>query len=254
MSVDERPAEGRWIYGVVPAAAELKQLQREGTGVWTVESDDLAAIVGAVPRNDPRATRDQALSHSRVLEAAVADSPVIPFRFGMMAPGDDDEVRRDLLDAYRDQLAPLLSQLQDVVQMTVKVDYQEQPLLREILESEPEIARLREATRQAPEDALHAERIRLGELINTAVEVRRQRDAAAIVQALEPVARAVAADNLEREYMVLNEAFLIERERREEFEELVDRVAGEHVQRMRFRLLGPMPAYNFIDLQQAAWA
>ena len=257
MSVQEQRAEGRWIYGVVPAGADLRQLQsgaNNGPEVWVVESDELGAIVGPVPRNDPRATRDQALAHSRVLDAAVVDAPVVPFRFGMMSPGDDDGIRRDLLDAYHDQLAPLLEQLKGVVQMTLKVDYVEDVLLREILDSEPEIARLREAVRGVPEDAARNERIRLGELINAAVDARRQRDAAEIVQALQPEASGAAPDQLEREYMVLNEAFLIERERRHEFEEAVDRVAGQYPERMRFRLLGPMPAYNFIDLQQAAWA
>lgn len=257
MSVQEQRTEGRWIYGVVPGGADLKQLHdfaKDGPEVWVVESGDLGAIVGAVPRNDPRATRDQALSHSRVLEAAVADAPVIPFRFGMMAPGGDDEVRRDLLDAYHDQLAPLLEQLRDVVQMNLKVDYREDVVLREILASEPEIAQLRDAVRGKPEDAVRNERIRLGELINGAVETRRQRDAAEIVQALEPEVKGAAADPLEREYMVLNEAFLLQRDRTQQFDQAVERVAGELADRMRFRLLGPMPAYSFIDLQQAAWA
>ncbi|MBO0745513.1 MAG: GvpL/GvpF family gas vesicle protein [Candidatus Dormibacteraeota bacterium] len=253
MSVDEQPAEGRWIYGVVPAGAQLRQL-RGGGGqipeVWVVESGELGAIVGSVPRNDAKATRDQALAHSRVLEAAVADAPVVPFRFGMIVPGGDEEVSRDLLDAYHDQLAPLLEKLRGVVQMTVKVDYREDVLLRDILEGEPEIARLREATRQGPEDAMRNERIRLGELISAAVETRRQRDAAEVVQALEPAAAAAAVDQLEQEYMVLNGAFLVDRERTQEFADAVDRVAQEHISRMQFRLLGPMPAYSFIDLQQ----
>lgn len=257
MTVDEQQAEGRWIYGVVPADAELTQLQGiadDGLEVRIVESGDLGAIVGPVPRNDARATRDQALAHSRVLEAAVADAPVVPFRFGMISSGGDDEVRRDLLDTYHDQLAPLLEQLQGVVQMTLKVDYREEVLLREILDSEPEIAQLRETVRQMPEDAARNDRIRLGELINAAVETRRQRDAAEILQALEGKAAGASPNELEREYMVLNEAFLIERERRQEFEQAVDAVADTRTDRMQFRLLGPMPAYNFIDLQQAAWA
>lgn len=257
MSVEEQHTDARWIYGVVPAEAELKRLQSiadEGPEVLIVESGDLGAIVGPAPLNDAKATRNQALAHSRVLEAAVEDAPVIPFRFGMIASGGDDEVRHDLLEAHHDQLVPLLERVKGVVQMTLKADYREDVLLQEILQSEPEIARLRDAVRQMPEDAARNERIRLGELINGAVETRRQRDAAEIVRALEPKAAAATADQLEREYMVLNEAFLIERERREEFEQAVDAVAEERADRMHFRLLGPMPAYNFIDVQQAASA
>lgn len=257
MSVDEQRAEPRWIYGVVPADAELKRLQEiadQGLQVLIVESGELGAIVGAAPLNDARATRNQALAHSRVLEAAVEDAPVIPFRFGMIASGGDEEVRRDLLEAHHDELVPLLERFKGVVQMTLKVDYREDALLQEILASEPEIARLRDATRQMPEDAARNERIRLGELINAAVETRRQRDAAEIVQALESKAAAATADALEQEYMVLNEAFLVQRESRQEFEQAVDAVAEDRADRMHFRLLGPMPAYNFIEVQQAASA
>lgn len=256
MSVEEQTAEGRWIYGVVPAGSKLRHLRggAQTPEAWIVESGKLGAIVGALPRNDARGTRDQALAHSRVLEAVAADAPVIPFRFGAIVPGGDEEVGHDLLDAYHDQLTPLLERLKGVVQMTLKVDYREDVLLGEILESEPEIAQLRDVTRRAPEPAARAERIRLGELINAAVELRRQRDAAEILQELGQMAASAAPDQLEREYMVLNEAFLIERERRDEFEDAVDAVAENRDHRMQFRLLGPMPAYNFIDLQQAAWA
>jgi hypothetical protein len=54
--------------------------------------------------------------------------------------------------------------------------------------------------------------------------------------------------------MVLNEAFLVDRNRAQAFAEAVDTVAAERTDRMRFRLLGPMPPYSFVDLQQAARA
>jgi Gas vesicle synthesis protein GvpL/GvpF len=54
--------------------------------------------------------------------------------------------------------------------------------------------------------------------------------------------------------MVLNAPCLVERKRREEFEGKVEEVAEELSERMHFRLLGPMPAYHFIDLEEPAWA
>lgn len=255
MSAEEQTAEGRWIYGVVPSGAGLSLKSGDGQPeAWIVESGELAAIVGPVPGNDARATRDRALAHSKVLEEAVASAPVVPFRFGVIVPGGDPGVSRELLERFHDQLAPLLKKLEGVVQMTLKAEYLEDPLLGEILESEPEIARLRDVTRQAPEDAVRPQRIQLGEMINAAVELLRQRDATEILQALQPAVAAGVANPLEREYSVLNEAFLLERERRQAFERAVDAAAEERAGRMHFRLLGPMPAYDFIDLQEAAWA
>lgn len=249
--MDQKRADGRWIYGVVPAGARLRELEAgaaQNPQAWIVESEDLAAIVGPIPRADPRGTRDQALAHSRVLEAAVADAPVVPFRFGMMAQGGDEEVRRQLLDGYHDQLVPLLQRLKGVVQMTLQVVYREDVLLREILGSEPEIAHLNELTREGPEVATRDDRVRLGELLGAAVEMRRQRDAAEILQGLQHAATATVANELEQEYMVLNQAFLVERQRQAEFDQAVEALAEKRSQRMRFRTLGPMPAYNFVNV------
>jgi hypothetical protein len=240
--------ENLWVYGVVPAGVSLNEVERRGEGlpdVWVVEAGDLGAIVGNAPENDEKETRNQALAHARVLEAAVVDAPVIPFRFGVVVPGDD-EVGSDLLEANHDDLAQHLQKIDDHLQMTLKVYYHEDAVLREIIEKEPEIAELRDQMREGSEEATRDVRARLGELIYNAVEQRRQRDAPEIVKLLDSVSLRAVDEALEREFMVLNVPFLIERERQQEFESAVEEVAQDRQERMRFRLLGPMPPYNFI--------
>jgi hypothetical protein len=68
------------------------------------------------------------------------------------------------------------------------------------------------------------------------------------------VSLAAVVDDLEKEFMVLNAPFLVQRDRRQEFEDAVEEVAQERQERMSFRLLGPMPAYSFIDVEEPAWA
>jgi hypothetical protein len=242
---------GTWVYGVVPAGAPLDELDRRRDDlpeVWIVETGDLGAVVGVMPEQDEKGTRDQALAHAHVLEAVAADTSVVPFRFGTVADGDDDVVASELLDARHDELVRLLDSLDGKVQLTLKVSYDENALLREIVASEPEVARLREAIGGRGEAESQEERVRLGELVNTAVEQRRERDSADIIERLDPAALATAPGPLESEFMVLNTAFLLARDRQEEFESVVEAVADERRERMRFRLLGPMPAYDFIDV------
>jgi cell division septum initiation protein DivIVA len=188
-----------------------------------------------------------------VLEAAVADAPVLPFRFGIMVPAEE-EVGTDLLEARHDELAQLLKKVEGWVQMTLKVYYREDVVLREIVDSEPEIQRLREETGEGSEEITRDARVRLGELVGNAIEQRRDRDAADILERLKPVSVGAVVEGVEKELMVLNAPFLVERDRQQEFEEALEEVAQERRQRMRFRLLGPMPAYNFIDVEEPAWA
>jgi hypothetical protein len=244
-----------WVYGVVSAGAALKELEgREDLPeVWLVEAGDVAAIVGDVPEDDEKATRNQALAHARVLEAAVVDAPVVPFRFGIIVP-DDQKVGSDLLDAHHDDLAQHLKNVGDRVQMTLKVYYHEEQVLREIVDREPEVGRLRDAMRDRPEEASRDVRAQLGELVSNAVEQRRQRDADDILERLKPVSESAVVEGLEAEFMVLNVPFLVARDRQQEFEDAVEEVAQERQERMRFRLTGPMPPYNFIDVEEPAWA
>jgi hypothetical protein len=248
MNANSAGSAGTWVYGVVPAGASLDELERRRDDlpdVWIVESGDLGAVVGPLPEQDEKGTRDRALAHAHVLEAAAADTSVVPFRFGTIADGGDDVVASALLEARHDEFARLLERVEGKVQMVLKVSYDETAVIREILAKEPEIARLRDAVRDRGAEASRDERVRLGELVSTAVEQRRERDGADIIERLDPAVIATSMAPLESEFMVLNAAFLVGRD--QEFERVVEAVAEERRKRMHFRLLGPMPAYDFLD-------
>ena len=248
--------QNMWIYGVVPADASLNELEsRDGLPkVWVVESGDLGAIAGNAPEENARGTRDQALAHARVLEAAVVDAPVVPFRFGTQVEGDDEAVASELLEPYRDELAHRLEAVKDVVQMTVKASYDEQAVLRHIIEREPQLSALQQETRNGPEEAAQAARAQFGELLFNAVGTLREQDSAEILESLTPAAAAANPEEIESDFMVMNVPFLVDRKRVQEFEETVEQVADDRAELIRFELLGPMPAYNFMDVEQPAWA
>jgi hypothetical protein len=54
--------------------------------------------------------------------------------------------------------------------------------------------------------------------------------------------------------MVAHAVFLLQRDRMQEFDDTLEEIARDRAELMRFRLLGPMPAYNFIDFKEPAWA
>lgn len=257
--MNDEKQQNTWMYGIVPGGASLEELERRRgrikADVWVVELGDLAAIVSdAPPENDAKALRDQALAHARVLEAAIIDAPVVPFRFGNVVPGGDEAVGKELLEARHDEFVQRLEKLKNYVQMTLKINYDEDAVLRQIVDSQPEIAQLRERSRQGDEVTTRDARVRLGEMISNALEQLRQMDASDILDHLKSVSVAAIADDLENEFMVLNAPFLVDRGRLSEFEDAVEEVAEERRSRMRFTLLGPMPAYNFLDVEQPAWA
>ena len=248
--------QNMWIYGVVPADASLQELERRDglPKVWVVESGDLGAIAGDAPEENARGTRDRALAHARVLEAAVVDAPVVPFRFGTEVGGDDGAVASELLEPYHDELAHRLETVKDVVQMTVRAFFDEHAVLRHIIEREPQLSALQRQTRNGPQEATHAARAQFGELLFNQVGVLRDQHSAEILESLTPASVAANPQEIESDFMVMNVPFLVNRKRIQEFEEAVEQVADDRAELIRFELLGPMPAYNFMDVEQPTWA
>jgi hypothetical protein len=243
---------GTYVYGVVRAGTPLDAIDEVESGMppaRLVEAGDVAALVSDGPE---KATRDLVLGHGRVLEAALEASPVVPLRFGLVVK-DDDAVREEVLKGHHDELLQLLERFEGRVQMTLKAYYHEDAVVAEVLAANPKLASLREAIQGRSEDESRKERIKLGEGINAALEKRKKADGQEILEPLKPLADAVSLEPPEDELMVAHAVFLLQRDRLEEFDAALNELAQERVELMRFRLLGPMPAYNFIDLKEPAW-
>jgi hypothetical protein len=62
----------------------------------------------------------------------------------------------------------------------------------------------------------------------------------------------VASERQESEFMVINAPCLVERSKQDDFEKAISELAEENRELMHFSLVGPMPAYNFIETGEPA--
>jgi hypothetical protein len=235
----------KYVYGVVPAAAAAPGgAGIGGASVETVVGRQAAAIVSDVPDGELEAGRAD-------LEEALAGGVVLPMRFGVVLP-NADAVRDELLERHRDQLVSQLAELDGKVELHLRVVYEESALMTQVVNSNPEIARLRESLRDVPEDATYYERIKLGEMVAEAVNRSRDTDTGQIIDALAPLATAVDVRDLDHERVVVGASFLVERKRMAEFDRAVDDLGRERAGRMRFKYTGPLPAHSFVELSVEA--
>jgi hypothetical protein len=124
------------LYAVVLAGTALP----EGTGVQdekldVVRSDDLAAVVSRVEA-DADATEADAIAHLDVITSLLATGPVIPVRFGTIAP-DETAVREEVLDVSHHELAEYLRDTKDIVEVMVTIEFDEDSALRDVLSHDP---------------------------------------------------------------------------------------------------------------------
>jgi len=237
-----------YVYGLVKAGTALPE-GLAGLGpsgrVSTIVHGHVAAIVSDVPVDRPLGVRGDLVAHETVLDAVASRAAVVPMRFPAVV--EEDSIVEELLAPNEDRFLALLDGLENRVQFTLTGRYEQDAVLHEILEGDPQIAGLREQIRSLPEDATYYLRVRMGELVVEALEDRRDVEAAGIVDRLGPLAVATASNPLAAPEDVVNAAFLVERERLREFEDAVESVGQELAGRVRLRLLGPVAPYDFVD-------
>jgi Gas vesicle synthesis protein GvpL/GvpF len=250
--------EAVYVYGIA-SAAERIQVDAPGVGadgqaVRQIVHRELAALVSDVDAGPLVAARGLR-AHWRVLEDAVAKATVLPVRFGTVM--DSDEAVVDAFLAPRhDDLVAQLAELSGKVQLSVKAFYNEEQLLRGVVQESAAVAQLSQRVRGRPKAATYYDRIQLGELVAGEVEQTRERDSAMVIGRLEPLAVAARLEPPGTPDAAVNAAFLVERSRLDEFSEAVAQFANEVEDRMRVRYIGPLPPYSFTEEQEAVgpWA
>ena len=243
------PATALYCYGITAAATAKLQpgAGLGGAAVETVRSGDLAALVSRVPAGTVRARRRDLMAHFDVVAKAFEAGTVLPLRFGIVF---DDE--RALVDGFlrprQTELLSLLKELDGKVELRVTAHYREDAILAEAVRENPRIARLREATQNAPGG--HPALLELGELVAAEVQARTARDTRTLYERLRPHAIRFEADEEPIAYQLLRASFLVERKRVEKFDAALDAFAADNAGRIDVKLVGPLPPHSFVELER----
>jgi gas vesicle protein GvpL/GvpF len=235
-----------YVYGVLAESGSgaVSVAGVEGSAVRTIARAGLAALVSDLA-SDRLAAAREVRAHWRVLEEATEKATVLPVRFGTVLT--EEAVGDDLLAPNADELTALLESLEGHVQLSVKGDYDEDALLREVVAGSRRIASLRERVRGLPEAAGYYERIELGELVAAEVARRRGQDEALALERLQGHAADVRAEQPKSAEGAFDLAFLVERGRVDDFSAAVSALREQLGERIRLRYVGPLPPYSFAD-------
>jgi hypothetical protein len=247
-----------YVYGIVPEdrsdrpLGDLPAVGDPEAEVTLVRHYGQAAVVSEVSTGKALGTPEDLRAHARVLDALAADSsPVLPFRFGTVVR-DSAAVTDELLTEGHDDFARALDRLQGRAQFTLRARYVQDQVLREVLTEQPEARRLREELNGLPETAGYDQRIQLGQLIMDTIAAKREVDALEIDRRVAPFALATTTSDPSSAEGLANASFLVEDERRGDFEQAAEELAKRWHGRVQLRLLGPLAPYDFVSDALAA--
>ncbi len=247
----ETVGEGRYVYGIIAGRDSLTfgkmGLGGQGEMVYAVNHGDISAVVSRtnVFIFDP--TRENALAHEHVIESVMKSHTIIPMSFGTVFRTDDDikEVLRSIYPSLND----VLEQMSGKVEFGLKVTWDRDQIVEELKRQDEEIHRFHLEITKKHLQSTYLARMQLGRMIDKALVETSSQYVRDIYEALRSVCVASRDNKPIGEKMIMNAAFLIERQRETEFDAAVNRVAKRFGNRLNFRYTGPWPPYNFVNIR-----
>ena len=253
MAESETP-EGKYLYCII-RSPQPRQFTSLGIGergdvVRTVSYRDLAAVVSDSPVAEYDNSRRNMMAHTHVLEEVMREFTILPARFGTVSPGDNGvkAIQEQVLQRRYGEFLGLLGELKGRVELSVKAFWYEDAIFGEIVEQSPPISRLRDSLMGRPAEETYYERIRLGEMIESAMWKKRDEDAETALVRLRPLVYQTRANKVITDRMVLNAAFLVDQNREAEFDQAVQQLDADMGERLMFKYAGPVPPYNFVNI------
>ena len=137
--------------------------------------------------------------------------------------------------------------MEDKKELGLKAVFKEDIIYKDILANNDEIRKRKEKLARTPSQTF--ELIELGKLVEYALEEEKVRRKEEILSVLTPLAADVKSNNTYGERMIVNAAFLIKKERETEFDRKVQEIAERHDEKIKFKYVGTLPPFNFINIE-----
>jgi hypothetical protein len=243
--------QSTYVYGLI-RAEDHHPITARAVGdpnqpVTVVSSGRIAALVSAIDQTEIMPTRRHMLAHTKVLEAAMADRPVLPMRFGIIVPSPATLLQ--VISPRSQELRGLLGQIDGRIEVALKASWNEQVMWREVAAEHPHLAVSGRALTRRGEQQTYYDRIDLGRAIGTALEDKRTVERRRLLEIVKPFAVQVKELTPVDDAMFAHFALLVEKTAEPALYETVEALERSRSSGLTFRYVAPIPPYNFVTVQ-----
>ena len=257
---------GKYLYCIIKERNPKKfnisgQEEKE---VYTINERNLAIVVSDTLKEEYPFIKEHLTCHQKVIEEVMnpvrnqrssngvkEGYDVLPVRFGTVAKSEED-IREKILKGKRKELLETFPIVEGRVELGLRAFWKDMPsIFQEIVKENPEIQRAKEEAQKNPFQMKVAG---VGELIQKALDAKREREAQKILSPLKKLAvdfkerELLRSREVMKDSMILSSAFLVSKDNEKEFDERVQAFVKDYDQRIKFIYMGPIPPFNFVEL------
>lgn len=243
--------EGRYVYGIIKAA-ENQSFGPLGIGgrndeVYTVHYKDFAAVVSKCPLQIYDPTRENALAHEHVNEVVMKEFTVLPMSFGTVFRTEAD-IRTFMQGTYP-ALVDVLDKMEGKIEFGLKVNWDREAVLRQIEAENEDVRVLKDQIDAGASGSAYFVKMQLGKIVEAAMQEKSGGYVQEIYGHLRDSAVASRSNKPIGDRMIMNAAFLVDREKTELFDQRVSEIAKKYEDELSFLYTGPWPPYNFVNIR-----
>jgi len=237
---------GRYLYCIIQSKKEQKfgPIGIKGEEVYTVHYKDIAAVVSNSKEKNYEVL-EEGITHQKVVEAVMDDFCTIPMGFGQV-PKSEEDVKGFLIENYA-ELKNQFRKLENKIELGLKVLWKMDAIMRAIVSSNDRIRILNKQISSKPKDSTYKLRIELGKMVAEELERRGKRVASEIYRRLDGISAESKMNKPIGDEMILNAAFLVEKDKEKEFDERVNRIEEDYGDKVMLKYV-ISPPYNFVGL------
>jgi len=245
---------GKYLYCIIKERNPKKfnisgQEEKE---VYTINERNLAIVVSDTLKEEYPFIKEHLICHQKVIEGVMKEGyDVLPVRFGTVAKSEED-AREKILRAKRKELLETFPIVEGRIELGLRAIWKDMPsIFQEIVKENPEIQR---AKKEAQKNPFQMRIAGVGELVIKALDAKRENEAEKILRPLKKLAVKFRERELLRspeptkDSMILSSAFLVGKEKEKEFDDRIEELIKEYENRIKFIYIGPIPAFNFVEL------
>jgi hypothetical protein len=241
--------QGIYIYCVI-ASKEPKNYGPLGIGargddLYTICSDGLAAVVSNSPITRYSVSRENTIAHEKAIEEVMKTHAVLPVRFATIAENEEKVIK--ILQKEHDKFKKLLKEFRNKKELGLKAIFKES-VYKDILEKYNDIRGLKQTIEALPAEKTYFQRMEIGRQVESALNSERESCREDILTMLRPLAEDTKINSLYGERMIINAAFLVHKAKEQEFDERVHQLDEKYSGRMKFKYVGVIPPFNFVNL------
>lgn len=243
------------IYGIVPNFYGTTQFQLlENSGVYAVTFQNISAIVSdseseQIDYSDMESLGHILVHHQKTIEELQGKgfTMIIPMRLGTIVSSKDLVLK--ILTCGYDLIIDTFKKIEYLTEIDLVVTWADFSNPLNEIASHPEIIEMREDIMKKTGTLSQIDQMKVGMLVQEKLKEKNTKVELNILDSLSSTCLDIKTHEVMNDEMVTNAAFLINRNKKEKFEQVIDQLDEEYKGLLNFKLVGPLPCYSFYTIE-----